>query len=69
MLAGVAIAVLIALVAAIDFRAVVADVPPVPPTCTPPTDTACQEARFPELDARRTEAIELADDYDRRAWF
>jgi hypothetical protein len=68
LLAGVAIAVLIALVAAIDFRAAVTDVPAVPPTCVPASDPACQETRNVELLERRDQAFELEDDYRSRAW-
>ena len=67
-LVGVAIAVLIAAVAAIDFRVAVADVPAVPPSCELPSDTACQADRFAELEARRIRAADLSDDYNDRAW-
>ena len=68
LLVGAAVAVLIALISAVDFRGVVNDVPPVPPTCAPPTDEACNAARGAELQARIERAGDLEDDYPPRAW-
>ena len=67
-LVGAAIAVLITLVATIDFRGVVDDIPPVPPTCVPATDQECNDARFVDLQARLSRADELEDDYAPRMW-
>ena len=67
-LVGLAIAVLIALGAAIDFRSVVDDVSEVPPPCESVADTSCQEARNAELQARLAEADDAEDDFEARAW-
>jgi hypothetical protein len=59
--------VLIALVAAIDFRATVDDLREVPPPCEPPSNP-CETERILELDERRAEAAEIEDEYRDRAW-
>ncbi len=68
LLVGGAIAVLIALVAAVDFRSVVEDVPPVPPPCEELADSACQASRSAALGGRLERAQEVEDDYEARGW-
>lgn len=66
-LVAAAIVVAVGIVAVVDFRDVVADVPEAPAVCDPPS-AACESERTRQFEARLDRALELEDDYRGRAW-
>lgn len=69
LLIAAAVVALILVVAIVDFRAVVADVPAVPPGCeSEGFSSVCEQQRQVVFEERLDRAFELEDEFRSRAW-